>query len=93
MDAKIHSIASKSSLIFVSILIAIIGMPETFEYVLAQQQPEDSQQSSSSSESNNENFLGIQDEQRSGVERDSQDIRDEDSVGTPNYEQRSGVER
>lgn len=92
MDTKIHSIASKSSLIFVSILIAIIGMPETFEYVLAQQQPEDSQQSSSS-ESNNENFLGIQDEQRSGVERDSQDIRDEDSVGTPNYEQRSGVER
>jgi hypothetical protein len=47
--------------------------------------------SSSSNQDTTQDHIGIQDEQRSGVERDSQDIHDEDTLGTSNDEQRSGI--
>src|SRR5918994_5108139 len=93
MEFKIHLIVITLS-IFVSALIAVVEMPNVFEYALAQQQPRYTQQDNSNQ--NSDNFIGIQEEERSGVERDSQDLpdRDLDRDRTPEgEEQRNSLDR
>ena len=94
MEFKIHLIVITLS-IFVSALIGVVEMPNVFEYALAQQQPRDTQQDNSNQNSG-KNFIGIQEEERSGVERDSQDLPDRDldrDRTSEGEEQRNSLDR